>query len=424
MRLRFVVLASLLTALVAGIVPAAGTAAPRHNHGLTINAIPHRIQAGENVLVYGFLKGGTVGNQPIVLYQHLDGFGGGYTAVDHTTTDSRGFYEFNENGVLTNRNWFTRGPGHTHSRTVVERVEALVSPPTTSSSTIETNRRVVFTGTVTPPVHAGDRVLLQQQIGNSDDWRTIDSDRLNRASAYAIAHRFRVPGERDLRVVFRGDRRNTRSVSDITTINVEQRQVNGFTIKTSDPIIQFGQSPGPTISGVLSGTSSPVPVTLCSRAADHRRFTCNQVTMTTNNGNYSFTVSPPVNELYQVRTNLPPRRHTAVLFEGVKDIVSMSASSTTVPEGGTVTFTGNVTPDKAGHPIYLQRLGKDGDWHTVEVGRVKHDSSYQFSWTFGGTGTREFRARIPSDEHNVGAASDPVTITVTQAPASSLPPAS
>jgi hypothetical protein len=146
--------------------------------------------------------------------------------------------------------------------------------------------------------------------------------------------------------------------------------------------------------------------------------------MTTNNGNYSFTVSPPVNELYQVRTNLPPRRHTAVLFEGVKDIVSMSASSTTVPEGGTVTFTGNVTPDKAGHPIYLQRLGKDGDWHTVEVGRVKHDSSYQFSWTFGGTGTREFRARIPSDEHNVGAASDPVTITVTQAPASSLPPAS
>jgi hypothetical protein len=422
MRLRFVVLASLLTALVAGIVPAAGTAAPRHNHGLTINAIPHRIQAGEDVLVYGFLKGGTVSNQPIVLYQHLDGFGGGYTAVDHTTTDSRGFYEFNENGVLTNRRWFTRGPGHTHSRTVVERVAALVSPPTTSSSTIDTNHRVVFTGTVTPPVHAGDRVLLQQQVGNSDDWRTLKADRLNRGSAYAFAVRFRVPGERDLRVVFRGDRRNTRSASDTTTITVEQKQVNGFTINSSSPIIKFGDSA--TISGVLSDRTSPVPVTLCSRAADQRRFTCNQVTMTTSGGSYSFTVSPPVNELYQVRANLPPRRHTAVLFEGVKDVVSMSANPTTVPEGGTVTFTGNVTPDKAGHPIYLQRKGKDGDWHTVEIGRVRHDSSYQFSWTFGGTGTRDFRARIPSDEHNVGAASDPVTITVTEAPASSLPPAS
>jgi hypothetical protein len=421
MRLRFVVLASLLTALVAGTVPAAGNAAPRHNHGLTINAIPHSIQAGDSVLVYGRLKGGMVGGQPIVLYQHLDGFGGGYVAVANATTDSHGFYRFTEDDVLTNRSWFTRGPDHTHSRTVRERVEALVSPPTTTSSTIDTNHRVVFTGTVSPPVHAGDRVLLQQQINGSDDWRTLKIGRLNRASSYTIVTRFRVPGERDLRVVLPGDRRNVKSVSDTTTITVQQAQVNGFTINTSDPIINFGDSA--TISGVLSGTSSSVPVTLCSRAADQRRFTCGQVAMTTN-GSYSFTVSPPVNELYQVRTNLPPKRHTAVLFEGVKDIVTMNASSSSVPEGGTVTFTGTVTPDKAGHAIYLQRLGKDNDWHTVDVGRVRHDSSYQFSWTFGSSGTREFRARIPSDEHNVGAASAPVTINVTPAPTSSLPPAS
>jgi hypothetical protein len=55
---------------------------------------------------------------------------------------------------------------------------------------------------------------------------------------------------------------------------------------------------------------------------------------------------------------------------------------------------------------------------------VKRDSTYQFSWTFGSPGSKEFRARITSDEHNVGAASDPITITVTQAPPSSLPPAS
>jgi hypothetical protein len=280
----------------------------------------------------------------------------------------------------------------------------------------------VFTGTVTPPVHAGDVVLLQQQINGTDDWRTLKAGRLNRASAYAIAYRFRLAGDRDLRVVFRGDRRNARAASDTTTVTVQQAQVNGFTIKSSDQIIPFGKSA--VISGVLSGTSSPVSVKLCSRAADEPRFTCSQVTTTGSNGSYSFTVSPPQNELYQVRTSVPPKRHTAVLFEGVKDLVSMQASSSNSTVGGTVTFTGSVTPDKAGHVIYLQRQGRDGDWHTVEIGRVKPDSSYQFNWTFGSAGTKQFRARIPSDEHNVGAASSPVTVNVTPAPASSLPPAS
>ncbi len=427
MRLRFVVLASLLTALVAGIVPAVGNAAPRHNHGLTINALPHSIQAGESVLVYGHLKGGTVAHQPIVLYQHLDGFRGGYTAVANTTTDSNGFYDFTENNVLTNTNWFTRGPSGTHSRTVSERVAALVSTPTPSTSTPDTNHRVVFSGTVTPPVHAGDRVLLQEQIGSSDDWRTLKVAHLNRASAYAIAYRFRTPGERDIRVVFPGDRRNAKGVSDAVTVTVQQTQVKGFTINTSSPTIQYGSSA--QITGVLDkpGTTTPepnTPITLCSRTPDQSQFTCGTVGMTGSDGSYSFTVSPAHNTYYEVRTSLPPKRHTAQLFEGVKDIVTMTASSSTSTENGTVTFTGTVTPDKAGHSIYLQRLGKDGDWHTIEIGQVRHDSTYQFSWTFGGTGTREFRARITSGENNVGAASPPVTVTVGPASPSALPPAS
>jgi hypothetical protein len=427
MRLRFTVLALLLTALVAGVIPAVGSAAPRHNHGVTINAIPHSILAGEDALVYGHLKGGTVSNQPIVLYQHLGGFRGGYVPVGSTHTDSRGFYEFTESNVSTNRSWFTRGPGNSHSRTVFERVAALVTPPTTSSSTIDTNHRVVFTGSVTPAVHPFDRVLLQQQVNGSDDWRTLKVARLDRDSTYAIPYRFRVPGERDLRVVFRGDRRNTRGVSDSTTITVEQGQVSGFTINTSDPVITYGSSA--QISGVLDqpGTTTPepnTPVKLCSRSATESRFTCTQVAATGSDGGYSFTVTPPVNELYQVRTSLPPKRHTAVLFEGVKDIVTLTASSTTSTVNGTVTFNGTVTPDKAGHVIYLQRLGKDDDWHTVEVRIVKSDSTYQFSWTFGATGSKEFRTRILSDKRNVGAASPPVTIAVGPAPASALPPAS
>ncbi len=82
-----------------------------------------------------------------------------------------------------------------------------------------------------------------------------------------------------------------------------------------------------------------------------------------------------------------------------------------------------VTPDKAGDVVYLQRLGKDGNWHTVEVRSVRHDSSYQFGWTFGNSGNVTFRARIPGDPDNVGAASPAVTIAVAPAPVASLPPA-
>lgn len=427
MRLRLIALASLLTALAVGSVPAIGQAAPRHNHGLTIHVIPHSIQAGDDVTIYGRLTGPNASGQTIVLYQHLAGFGGGYTRVGQTTTGSRGFYEFSESDVLTNRSWFTTGPDSTHSRTVFERVAALVSTPVASSTTFDTNHPVVFTGSVTPPVHASDRVLLQQQINGTDDWRTLKVGRLNSASDYRFVYRFRTPGERDIRVVFPGDRRNTKGVSDAVSVAIQQAEVRGFTITSSSPIITYGSSA--VISGVLDkpGTTTPesgTAVVLCGRTADQLTFTCNQVATTGNDGSYSFTVSPPQNELYQVRTSLPPKRHTALLFEGVRDVVTMSASSTTSTVGGKVTFTGTVTPDKAGRVIYLQRLGRDGDWHSVEIAVVRSNSTYQFSWTFGSAGSKEFRARITSDEHNVGAASPPVTITVSPAPPSALPSAS
>jgi hypothetical protein len=50
---------------------------------------------------------------------------------------------------------------------------------------------------------------------------------------------------------------------------------------------------------------------------------------------------------------------------------------------------------------------------------------YSFSYTFGKQGTHQLRARIYGGPENIGAASAPVTITVTGvAPVTSLPPAS
>jgi hypothetical protein len=74
--------------------------------------------------------------------------------------------------------------------------------------------------------------------------------------------------------------------------------------------------------------------------------------------------------------------------------------------------------------IYLERMGKDGDWHLVEIRFVNGSSNFQFGWTFGTSGAKTFRARITGDGQNVGGASPSVTVTVSPAPVSSLPPPS
>ena len=149
-------------------------------------------------------------------------------------------------------------------------------------------------------------------------------------------------------------------------------------------------------------------------------------TMTDASGSYSFAnLTSTTNELYQARTTFAPARDgSAVLFQGVQDVLSMSSSSSTSTVGGKVTFTGSVAPDKAGHVIYLQRLGADGDWHTVEVRTVAPGSTFMFDWTFGAAGTKQFRARILGGPENVGAASSAVTVVVTQPPVSALPASS
>jgi hypothetical protein len=148
-------------------------------------------------------------------------------------------------------------------------------------------------------------------------------------------------------------------------------------------------------------------------------------TTTDRAGGYRFEVVPSANILYQVRTAFTPLRHTAVLFEGVTEVVTMTASSTRALVGGTVTFTGTVAPDKAGHRIYLQRLASDGDWHTVEVRSVQFNSTFEFGYRFGAAGTYAFRARIYGDAYNVGTASPPVIVTVSGlVPVTALPPAS
>ncbi len=425
MRLRLAVAAALTCALtmvaVPGIANAKVTHAPRHNYGLTINAEPNPIIAGEGVLIYGQLKGPNANGQTIRLYHHIAGRPG-YSLVGSTQTFLGGYYEFTraEGIVYTNRDWFVRGPSGSHSRTIHEHVAALVTLGA-STTNATTDQPIMFSGHVTPS-HAFQRVLLQEQVGQSDDWHTLRTALLGPGSNYAVPYRFKTPGERDVRAVLPADLRNIRSESDAVSVTVQQKQVAGFTINSSAPIQNYGQLV--TISGTLSGVNTPTTVQLWARPATGGPFTfVNQ--MSTSNGDYSWGVLPAVNTVYEARTASPPFKQSAELWQGVRDVLSLSASSNASTVGGRVMFSGTVAPDKAGHAVYLQRLGPDGDWHSVEESFVRYNDTFQFVWPFGKAGTYQFRARIFSDGSNVGSASAPVTVSVSgNAPVASLPPAS
>ena len=161
----------------------------------------------------------------------------------------------------TNRSWFVRGPALSHSRTVYERVSALVSLAASSTSS-DTRHPVVFSGHVTPN-HAGNRVLLQYNT-NGDDWRTLKSGVVGPDSNYSISAAFRTPGERNLRVLLPRDPRNVASASDPVTVLTQQTEHSDFTINTSDPIVT-NLAPY-TISGTLDqpGTTTPEPNTSVS----------------------------------------------------------------------------------------------------------------------------------------------------------------
>jgi hypothetical protein len=422
-RVRPVLLAVLTAVFAFAAVPVTASAqrhrhnSPHHNRGLTIAATPNPISTGEPVLVYGRLNGPSNAGRQITLWHHINRRTRGFTVVQRTTTDANGFWQIPRAAgvVTTNRSWFATAGRGIHSRTIHERVRATVTL-NEPAGPLTTLTPIAFTGTVSPD-HTGQHVILQEQVGdNGDHWRTIDRGRIGPGSAFSIMHRFRQPGSRTLRAVFRGDRRNIRGESTPISIVVEQQQVPGFSINASATSIDFGQSV--TISGVLDGGAN-TSVTLFGREERGGPFIPLAAGTTDATGAYSFTQSPVRNAVYEVHVTTTPATRTAQLFVGVHDVVSITASTTSGKVGDGVMFTGTVTPDKTGHVIFLQRLD-GGVWRTVVVGRVGAGSNYALAYVLDSPGQVQFRALVPGGPRNQRGISSAVTVAVTPSPASSL----
>jgi hypothetical protein len=424
MRVRVAALTAAVTACGCAAVPGIAAAhGPVHNRALTIHNSPHSIVAGDPVLIYGRLLGRGAANQRIVLWHRINPRGH-FTIIGRTQTDAAGRYEFTrENGIVeTNRSWFATGPALSHSKTVHERVSAEVTL-TPSSTQATTRHPITFTGQVSPG-HAGQPVELQAQKGNSAQWHTIKVGRLGAGSTFSIPFAWRFPGPRNVRAVFAGDRRNTRGVSSVSTVIVEQTEVPSFTIGSSAPVVP-NQTPA-TISGKLLNPAGTAPeggvsVALYSSAPHQHNWAETQTTTTAADGSYSFQVQGSANMLYQARTTFAPARHSAVVYQGVQDVVSITPSTSTATVGQKVTFSGNVAPGKPGGAVYLERLGKDDHWHVVKSSKLDGSSNYSINWTFGTPGAKQVRVQVLGDQQNVTGASAAVPVTVTLPPVSSLP---
>jgi hypothetical protein len=436
MRFRNLVPAVVAATSLLALAPAASALkhpSPSGRCNVNINVAPHRITAGQSVVVFGRLRcrrPAKAVDQTVKLLQHAVGTPG-FSVVQTTTTDVRGLYELATAGVNTNSVFYVRSHGAASGRRRVN-VEAqvtLTGPPEGTQLLTGAPNKVTFTGTVNP-ADAGARVILQRQNAvTGNEWHRIGHGTVEASGAYSITHTFVVPGDANIRVLVRSQRRNIPSESNMLTYEISQAQNQALTIQASADPISYGQTV--TISGTLAGGANQ-PVTLLAHTDQQGFAPVAQVT-TDGSGNYSFPAQSPINNtFYEVQAADPvcvrapcnaPRTTSAVLYEGVKDVLTAQVSATTVQAGQSLTFSGSVAPDHTGHVIYLERQNASGTgFHVVEVGTVTAGSVYSIVHTVYDPGTKVFRVKIPGGPENEGAASPPFTINVTPAPAAALAP--
>jgi hypothetical protein len=431
MRLEKLAPALIATTSLLALAPAGASAhkhpSPLGRCAINIRVAERQITAGEQVEVKGRLKcipPALAGAQAVTLYEYVAGTAG-YVPAQSTTTDASGFYQFKPPALNANTSFYVRSHGAQsgHEKARVALQVTLTGPPEGTQITTGAPNQQTFSGTVSP-ADVGARVILQRQNAvTGNEWHRIGIGQIvaggSTGGEYTITHTFRVPGDASIRVLVRSDRINSPSASTPLEYDISQAQNPSLTIVSSaDPII-YGQSA--TISGVLAGAATPQTVTLLARTVHQHGFAPIAEASTGAGGAYSFPAQAPVNStLYRVQG---AGQKSAVLYEGVKNVLTAEVSPSTVQAGEALTFKGTVAPDHTGHVIYLERQNAAGTaFHVVQVGHVLSGSVYSIVHQVYVPGTKVFRVEIPGGPDNGRAVSQLLTIQVTPAPASALTP--
>lgn len=427
MRLRNLVLALVAASSLPAMAPAGAWAqkhpSPHGRCGVSINVVPRLIESGESVSAFGRLRcanrGGGAG-RTVRLLQHTRGTPG-FSVVQTTSTDGAGFYELTTGSISANSVFYVRSRGAASGfRAVMVLAHVtLTGPPAGTQLLTGVASRVTFAGSMSPAEVGALVVLQRQNAASGNEWHRIDAGRVGSGGGYSITHTFVVPGDANIRVLVRSQRRNVPSPSEVLNYEISQAQNPQLTIQASaDPIV-CAQTV--TLSGVLSAAPTGTPVTLLARSARQLGFAPVSEAKTDSGGDYGFPAQSPIaSTFYEVRG---AGRTSAVLYEGVKDVLSAEVSTDSIQAGQPLTFSGSVAPDHTGHVIYLEQQNRSGiGFHVVQVATVGAGSKYSIVRTVYGAGIEVFRVKIPGGPENEGSASSPFTIHVTAAPAAALGP--
>jgi hypothetical protein len=426
---------SRLTALVTGAIAAlalapAGAAAHTQAHvrafpsdrcRLTLIAEPHFLTSGESAQLFGRLlctHGASTSGQAVTVYERVAGTPG-VQVLGTTATVAGGFYSMLAPSLTAETSFYaTSSTGRSGTRVVHVAPQVTLKGPAENVQLLTGGRGgVTFAGTV-DPADEGAVILLQRESAtSSEDWHAIQRGIVGAGGAYALTHHFTFPGDANIRVIVRPRHKfKLRGISNTLSYSISQRQNSRLTINSSADPIADGQSI--QLTGTLAGGASQ-PVTLLARTPGGGWGAIEKGT-TDAAGDYSFTQVPAQSTFYRVTG---PNVHSTVLFEGVRYVLTANVSASTVQSGQPLTFSGTVTPARAGHVVYLERQNLfGGGYHVVDVSTVAPDGNYAVSHTVFGNGHEVFRVKVPGDRANQSATSSPFTIEVTPAPGAALRP--
>lgn len=412
------------------LAPASALAAHKQRHAATptgpckarLNVAPRLIYTGGSPLAWGRLScpGHEDASKPVTLYRYTVGSPPGFEAIGTTTTNPLGGYSLSV-GALTSNTYFYAVVGGVRSAT---RKVGVVASVTLNGPTegvlpagLETgkpnNTKYRFTGSVSPK-DAYARVVLQRQNAlTGDEWHRIGAGYANKNGEFTIPHVFVVPGDANIRVLVRSSHRNVASPSNELNYEISQAQNPKLTIESvSDP------SPYPTPVTIHGTTAPNTLLTLMARNVHQTPFTPVSQVKSNEKGEYTFPAQVPVEStFYEAQGG---GQTSAVLFQGVNVVLSdvtMSPAVSSIPATETLTFSGSVSPDRAGHSIYLESMDAAGKFHVVQKAEIGSASTFSIVHYVYSEGTNVFRVRVPGDPQNGGAVSQTFTVQVTPPPA-------
>lgn len=405
------------------LAPAGASAAGGHTHlkagkhaagigqcHLSIRVEAPQIVAGEADGVRGKLNCRGASTAPVTLYGRTVG-GGSFQAIGTpTTANGAGTFQFEVPAVKGDTVLYASAAGAKSAEKLVKVAPVVTMTGPTSGAQLVTGLPA-SEFKVSAPGDGGASVLLERENPSAtEEWGVIQQGQLNGNGEYTFNHRFAVAGGATIRAVVRPHGTfSARGISDESSYEISDREINNLKIAASADPISAGQSF--ELTGEVASTKAPVEVVLLARG---RGASFQSVAKTTTvEGKYKFTQTPAQNTLYRV---MVAGKLSGVVFEGVKRVLTAAVIATSVASLQSLEFSGTVTPAQANQPVYLERKNSfGGGWHVVPALLSTNGVDYKITHQVSGSGPESFRIKVPGDPAFETTASSPFVIQVTPA---------